>query len=282
MKLSEYNPGERIAVLAFGKFKVGKTWGAGTFPRPNIMDFDRGIDTLLNPGFLKLHGYRKDILFEQFWDKNKDNKGVVRAHNAFDDACKYFDKWMGVSFRNQFDTWIVDSGTTLSEAAMNKALVLMGQTGLGVRSDTLKVGHSTGMIAPKQQDYGAERSMLEQFIQMILDTDKHFVFLCHEKVLQTDEGIVTGVVPLLTGKSVEAVSIKFDEVWNVQRVRKGADWNVVVKTQQTSILKVGSRLGVPEDTPFEYGAIKTVLDNLKVQRTAIMQAAPTAALPQGK
>jgi len=275
VKLSEYNPEERIAALAFGKFKVGKTWGAGTFPRPNIMDFDRGIDTLLNPDFLRLHGYRKDIQFEQFWDKNKDSKGVVRAHNAFDDACRYFDKWMGPSFRDQFDTWIVDSGTTLSEAAMNKALVLMGQTGLGVKSNTLQVGHNTGMIAPKQQDYGAERSMLEQFIQMILDTNKHFLFLCHEKVLQTEEGAVTGIVPLLTGKSVEAVSIKFKEVWNVQRIKKGPDWNVVVKTQQTSVLKVGSRLGIPEDTPFEYNAIKTVLDSLKVQRTAMMQAAPT-------
>lgn len=276
MKLSEYKPESRIAALAFGKFKVGKTWAAATFPRPNFMMFDRGgITTLLNPDFVKKHGLRGDIQFEEFWDKNKDSKGVVRAHNAFDDGCKYFDKWMGPSYRTQFDTWVIDSGTTLSEAAMNKALVLMGQPNMGVKSNTLQIGQNTGMVAPKMQDYGAERSMLEQFIQMVLDTDKHVLFLCHEKELVTDEGIVKGIVPLLTGKSVEAVSIKFNEVWNVQRVLKGPDWHVVLKTQQTSVLKVGSRLGIPDGTPFEYSAIKTILDHNSAERTALLQAPPT-------
>jgi hypothetical protein len=276
VKLSEYKPESRLAALAFGKFKVGKTWAAATFPRPNFMMFDRGgITTLLNPDFVKKHGLRGDIQFEEFWDKNKDSKGVVRAHNAFDDGCKYFDKWMGPGFRDQFDTWVIDSGTTLSEAAMNKALVLMGQPNMGVKSNTLQIGQNTGMLAPKMQDYGAERSMLEQFIQMVLDTDKHVLFLCHEKELVTDEGIVKGIVPLLTGKSVEAVSIKFNEVWNVQRVLKGPDWHVVLKTQQTSVLKVGSRLGIPDGTPFEYSALKAILDHNTVQRTALLQAATT-------
>lgn len=283
MILSEYQPESRIAALAFGKFKVGKTWAAGTWPRPNFMMFDRGgISTLLNPEFINQHGFQGDIQFEEFWDKSKDSKGVIRSHNAFDDGCRYFDKWMGPGYKDRFDTWVVDSGTTLSEAAMNKALVLMGQSGLGVKSNTLQVGQKTGMIAPKMQDYGAERSMLEQFIQMVLDSDKHVLFLCHEKELITDEGAIKGIVPLLTGKSVEAVSIKFNEVWNVQRVKKGTEWNVLLKTQQTSILKVGSRLGIPENTPFEYSAIKSVLDNIKGQRAAIKQPTPTAALPQGK
>lgn len=278
MKLSEYNPEERIAAIVFGKFKVGKTWGAGTFPRPNFMMFDKdGIATLLNPDFIKAHGYKADLQFEAFWDKNKDSKGVVRAHNALDDACRYFDKWMGVGLRNQFDTWVIDSGTTLSEAAMNKALVLMGST-QGVKSNTLASAHSTGMVTPKMQDYGAERSMMEQFVQMVLETDKHVLFLCHEKELTTDEGIIKGIVPLLTGKSVEAVSLKFSEVWNVQRKKVGPDLKVVLKTQQTSILKVGSRIGIPEDTPFEYAAIKTILDRLKAERTALTQVPVTTTL----
>jgi hypothetical protein len=49
MKLEEYEPDSKIKALAFGRFKVGKTFGAATFPRPNFMDFDRGIATLLNP-----------------------------------------------------------------------------------------------------------------------------------------------------------------------------------------------------------------------------------------
>jgi hypothetical protein len=275
MFLADYAQTDRIVALPFGKFKVGKTWGAATWPRPNFIQFDRaGLSTLLNPQFIEKHGFKSELQFQEFWDKNKDHRGGVRAHNAFDDACRYFDDCMKPGKRDSFDTWVVDSGTTLSEAAMNKALVLMSTNNLGIKSNTLSVGHNTGMIAPKQQDFGAERSMLEQFIQMIMDTDKHFLFLCHEKVLTAEDGTVTGIVPLLTGKSVEAVSIKFNDVWNVQRMKEGMEWKVVVKTQQTSVLKVGSRLGIPENTPFEYTAIKKVLDNLREQRAAKMQTAP--------
>lgn len=283
MNLGDYKPEEKIKALAFGKFKVGKTWGAGTFPRPNFIMFDRGgISTLLNPEFIKKYGFRKDIQFEEFWDKNKDARGIVKAHNALDDACRYFDKWMGPTMRDKFDTWVVDSGTSLVDVCRNKAMVLMGQNGLGVKSNTLAVGHNTGMIAPKQQDYGAERSMLEQFIQMILDTDKNFLFLCHEQQTSTEDGVVTGVMPSLTGKSVEAVSVKFNEVWNIQRRLYGAEWKVICKTQQTSVLKVGSRLGIPEDTPFEYDAIRAALDSSKGQRAAINSSPTTAPVAQGK
>lgn len=274
--LAEYQQSQRIAALVFGRFKVGKTFGAATWPRPNFLMFDRdGIATLTNPDFIAKHGWKGDLLFEEFRDKNKDKWGAIKTHNALDDACRYFDKWMTPTYRDKFDTWVVDSGTSLTEACRNKAIYLMSQAGMGVKSNTLEIGHKTGMIAPKVQDYGAERSMLEQFIQMLLDTDKHVLFLCHEKEITSDSGSVEAIVPALTGQSVDAVSVKFSEVWNVARVKQAALWIPVVKTSQTMTLKVGSRLGIPDGTPFDYSSITKALATSREQAKVSSPSAPT-------
>jgi hypothetical protein len=272
MKLGDYEPDAKIKALAFGRFKVGKTFGAATFPRPNFMDFDRGIATLLNPDFIKKHGYKPDVIFEQFWEKNVDKAGVVRGHNAFDDASRYFDKWMGPGLRDQFDTWVIDSATSLSQFAMNKGIILLGGPSLAIASKTHAQAVNTGVVYPKQQDYGVERNMVQQFIRMILNTDKNVLILCHEKELTDDNGNLKATVPLLTGKSVEEIPIMFDEVWNVQRRPVGGETVTMLITQQTTTMKVGSRLGIPNQTPFEYGAIRKVLDSLKEQRTATKQS----------
>lgn len=277
MKLGDYEPGELIKALAFGRFKVGKTFGAATFPRPNFMDFDKGIATLQNPEFVKKHGFRKDIEFEQFFEKSVDKNGVVRAHNAFDDACRYFDKWMGTGYRDKFDTWVVDSATSLSQFAMNKGMVLLGGTGLSIASKTHAQAVNTGVVYPKMQDYGVERDMVTRFIRMLLNTDKHVLVLCHEKELTDDQGNLKATVPLLTGKGVEEIPIMFDEVWNVQRRPQGTEVNTLLITKQTTTMKVGSRLGIPDQTLFEYGAIRKVLDTLKEQRDAVKHPLPTAA-----
>ncbi len=273
MKLDEYSISQPIQALAFGRFKVGKTFGAATFPRPIFMMFDHGgMDTLLHPDFIKKHGYKKDLEFEIFTEKSKDNKGVVRSHNAFDDACRYFDKMMKPDKRDTFDTWVVDSGTSLTEVCMNKGIILMGNKSLGVTSKTYEQAKNTGIIHPKIQDFGPVRSMLEQFIAMIKETNKNVLFLCHEKDLTDDEGVVKATVPLLIGQSVESVPSKFSEVWNIQMKKKGAEWNRVIVTQQTSILKVGSRLGIPDGTPFEYSEVRNVLDQIKQERESLVTA----------
>jgi AAA domain len=281
VKLGDYEPGRLIKALAFGRFKVGKTFGSATFPRPNYMDFDGGIATLLNPDFVKRHGYKKDIEFEHFFEKSVDKNGVVRSHNAFDDACRYFDKWMAAGMRDKFDTWIVDSATSLSQFAMNKGMILLGGPGLSIASKTHQQAVNTGVVYPKMQDYGVERGMVTQFIRMLLTADKNVLVLCHEKEITDDNGNLKAIVPLLTGKGVEEIPIMFDEVWNVQRRPVGTETVVQIITQQTSILKVGSRLGIPNQTPFEYGAIRKVLDTLEEQRAAVKQPLPTAAVAAG-
>lgn len=292
MILDDIKIEEKIKALGFGRFKVGKTFGAGTFPRPNFMDFDGGVATLVNPDFIKKHGYRKSIMFERFKEANVDPRGIVRVHNAFDDACRYFDacmkptgsKWKGSNGQvmdvhpDMFDTWVIDSGTTLSQFALNKAIVLLGGPGLGIASKTHAQAINTGLIYPKQQDYGAERSMVKDFIKMVKDSDKNVLVLCHEREITDDNGNLKAVVPLLTGKGVEEIPIMFDEVWNIQRRPVGTEVVIQIITQQTSTLKVGSRLGVPNQTPFEYSAIRRALDANNEARTAAKQSASTAAV----
>ena len=274
--LLEWQPGKVLQCLVYGRFKTGKTYGAGSFPRPNVMDFDRGIGTLANPDWLAKYG-RRSIEYMQFTEKNKTPQGVVKIANAFDDASRYFDDWMRPSKRDQFDTWIVDSGTSMSQAAQNKAIMLMGDTsftGPKVMSVTHKQALAKGMVFPKIQDYGAERSLVDQFVQMLLDSGKNFVFICHEKELTNDDGATTAIVPLLTGRGVDEISLKFDEVYNLRIRKQGTGMLRELLTEPDGIRYVGSRAGVPNGTSWDYDSIiaaltkrhedaRKILDNTK-------------------
>lgn len=271
--IGEFKPGQQLKILAYGMSKVGKTEGAATFPRPCFLDFDRGITTLTSPGFIKRHGYRPGIIYEQFVERNVDSRGVVKDHNAFDDGCRYFDKMMQKDNVDTFDTWVVDTGTSLSEAAMNKAIVLLGSDKFkGNTSNTLKMGQQFGLVLPKQQDFGSERSMVEQFILMVKDTPKHVVFLCHEKELFDADGDLRAVVPLLTGKGVEAICAMFDEVWNIRTRPKGPERFVYAQTVSDGFRKCGSRLGIPNETAWNYESITQALNTLNQEKEKLTNA----------
>ena len=255
----DWVPGDKIQALVYGKSGVGKTFGALSFPRPVVMDFDKGIATARNPVFVEKYGIR-DIEYEQFSEKKIAKSGVPLDHNAFDDACRYFDKWMETP--DEFDTWIVDSGTSLSQTAMNKAIILLGGPQFRGLSKTHEHAKKTGLVHPRLQDYGSERSMVEQFIQMVKDSDKNFLFLCHEKELYVDDAVV-GTVPLLTGKSVEAVQLMFDEVWNLRVTGALKTKARKLMTDTNGIIAAKSRYGIPTDQPFDYDTIHSALEEIR-------------------
>src|ERR1041385_3369247 len=80
------------ATTGLRQFKIGKTWGGLTAPRPVFFDFDRGVATARNPDFVKEYGLRW-VFYETFEEKNL-RKGIPFTANAFDDACRFFDAWM--------------------------------------------------------------------------------------------------------------------------------------------------------------------------------------------
>lgn len=248
---------DKLKVLVFAPYKTGKSWGAGTWPLPNFLDFDRHISMFKGPEYIALHG-KRDIQYQQFFEKSVDSKGVVKSHNAFDDACRYFDECMKPGKRESFLTWVIDSGTTASEFAANKAMILLGTGKVGQGSNTWKQAQETGLVIPKQQDYGAERSMIEQFVQMVLDTDKNVVFICHDKQIIKNDS-VSDIVPLLTGKSAQAIPLKFNEVWYLKIKKDGPVTRRVLQTHADSLLRCGTFLGIPDGTEWTYDAVQAAI-----------------------
>lgn len=282
----DWTPDEKYKLLIFAPSKTGKSFGAGTFPRPNFMDFDKGIAVFRNPEFVSKYGLRS-IEYEWFTEKKVNSRGIVTTHNAFDDACKYFDAWMnpkGTKWTasdgtitechpDKFDTWVIDSGTTLSELAMNKAIVLLGGKQLAMASKTHEQAINTGLVYPKQQDYGSERSMVEQFVEMVKNTNKHVILICHEKVISDDNGNLVARVPLLTGKGVEAVSVKFDEIYYLKSKKHGTERIRYLMTHTEGITKVGTRYGIPDETPWDWDTLDKVRRDIHKQQEAQKTAA---------
>lgn len=260
--IKDWKPDETVRVLVFGSFKTGKTAGAATFPRPNFIDFDQGIATLASKWWSTKFG-AKEILYESFKETKKNALGVVTEPHAFDDACRYFDKYMKPDLRDTFDTWVIDSGSMLTEYANNKAVYLLGGIMTGVKSNTLEQAKKFGLVVPKIQDFGAERSMAEQFIQMCFDSGKHLVLICHEQVITDDNGITTSIGPMFTGKSRQQIPLKFNEVYRLRMKKKGPDTVRLLMTQTEGLSQVGTRLGVPDDTEWTWDAIQKSLGQLK-------------------
>src|SRR6266498_5285243 len=277
-KLSDWKPTDKIRVLVFGKFKTGKSWGAFTFPRCVVLDYDKGIATARNPEFVKKYGVR-DIFYEQF-EEGEKFRGVPKEHRAFDQSCMFFDEWMKArgnwkgqpTGRDMFDTWVIDSGTTLSEFAQYKAVFVMGKMELS-KSHELAMKH--GLLVPKIQDFGSERSLVEQFVDMVLSTDKNVVLVCHEKELMVTPGkgqdpITVGIVPLFTGKSTETIPLKFDEVYRLELKPVGMKDVRVLRTVPYSVVRCGSRYGLPDESPWNYETIKEHLDKIHAEQVKQM------------
>ena len=260
-------PGSLIQAAVFGGSGVGKTHFALTFPRPNVIDLDKGILTSRSQHFVSRYG-NKPILYEQFKERSLNSRGIVLTHNAFDDACRYFDEWMKPVKRDLFDTWVVDSGTSLCEFAMNKAAILLGSNAFGRSplSQTQSQALATGLLFPKIQDYGAERSMTEQFIRMVRDAGKHFVFILHEKETRDKEGQLLEIKPALTGQSADVVPAMFDNVWSMRVIGAGSSMRRVLATEPDGLRKAKSRLGMGELSNPDYDLVaQKMLDLIKTQ-----------------
>jgi len=286
-----WEPGDPVIVLVYGHFRTGKTFGAATFPRPCFMDFDRGLATLHNPQFLQQYGL---INFQSrsFWEKDYD-KAIVRTHNAYDDACRYFDDMMAPLKRDSFETWVVDSCTMLGEYSLHKGAILLGTKEYGERSHSHELAMKRQLMVPVIQDFGAERSLVEQFVDMVLSSGKNVVFVCHEKEIRDKQGNLIAIAPMLTGQSAEAVPLRIDEVYNIQ-ANKGEthynkethlvtqDWLRVCQTTPDGLRRVGSRNGVPDGTLWNYQSVVGELTknyNERLKYIAAKAAADKAASP---
>lgn len=252
--IKDFVPGDLSQIVIYGKSGVGKTFLAGQWPRPRFIDFDHGIATLANPTFRSAHN-GNEIDYYQPTEHNLNQRGIPTSHNAFDDACRYFDISMSPGDRDTFDTWVLDTCTTLSQAARTKGIILLGTPQYGNKSKTQQQALQTGLIDVKQADYGSERNLVEQFIRMLRDSGKNVLILAHEKEITDDKGNLTGRVPLLTGQSSEVVSGMFDEVWRLTLSGVGATRRRSLQTETNTVNMAKSRSGVPDGIEGSYAAV---------------------------
>src|SRR5262245_56624140 len=212
MKLSDTSIAQSaINAIVMGKPGVGKTAFAATFPRVRAFDFDNKIKSALNPDFLAMLGRVPDVEYRTFAEKGLV-KGYAITHNAFDDACRWFHESMTPALRDTFDYWVVDSVTTLTELAMNKALVVLGGSR---RSTTHDAATKTGLAMLQKQDFGGINSLIKQFLRMLLDSGKGVIAVVHEKETTNESGLLVSIDPLLIGQNVQSVPAMFQNVWHL-------------------------------------------------------------------
>jgi hypothetical protein len=256
-----------IQTVVMSEPGVGKTVLACTFPRPNVMDFDEKVMVMRNPEVVKKYGLRS-VEYQSFPEKGRNSMGFVVTPNALDDACRYFDLWMKPGKRDQFDTWIIDSGTALSEVARNKALQLLGAAN---RSKTFAKAQMSGAAVMEQADWGAERSIVEQFIRMVKESGKNVVVNVHIKEITSDAGVIIQRVPLFTGQSSKVIPSMFKDVWLYKNQGVGATFKRILTSTPDGIDVIRSELGIGElinptyDTIIE--RIKTLQDEVAKQIT---------------
>jgi hypothetical protein len=124
-------------------------------------------------------------------------------------------------------TYVIDSGTTWSAAAMNVTLKKAGRAG----------------GTPQQNDYLPTMVMLENAIKDITSLPCDVIFICHE---DTDKDEASGkmfVGPLMIGTLKYRIPILFDEIYYATTKETSAGVNYFFLTRATGLYKARTRLG---------------------------------------
>jgi hypothetical protein len=233
-----------IQAVIMGPPGVGKTWVGCTFPEVIVVfDFDGKIGVARNPDFVKKYGIR-NIEYKTL-SENKRMKGIASAHNAYDDACRFFDDWMQPGLRDRVGTFIVDSGTSLMDASRNKALIILGGlSDKGNKTQTFDTAMKTGFVAMQGKDHGGERSLTEQFLRMVKDTGKNVLVNVHQYERYDDNGNLVEVTPLFTGQSRQIIPAMFKDIWHLKVQGAGSSLKRVLTAEYNGIYQARSELGI--------------------------------------
>lgn len=259
-KVSELPPLQYLRVGLIAPSGAGKTWLAGTFPRPAFIDTDRGVRTLINPAFRAAYP-GVDPIYEQFDDERDPKTGLFKSATGFWNVIEQVNKWADDP---EIETIVQDSATSFSELCLHVGLELNNQ-GAKPKSYTLRTAQSKdhakggGALMPVIQDYGAEMNLFEQFMDQFVGLPKNIVVICHEREdKDKDSGAITRIDPLLTGAKLRAKFGKwFDEVWGLEIIGSASNRRRRLLTSSTNIrTSLKSRLGLPSeiDDP-DYGKI---------------------------
>lgn len=220
-KMYAASPGaNKTNFLLYGDMGTGKTtMAAETCRKPCLIhSFDPGGADSVDPALIASGLVLVDNRFES--DEPKNPK-------AFELWDKEFERLLNGGFFANIGTFILDSSTTWSSAAMYAVLKRAGRTA-GV---------------PQQNDYLPQMTMLENAVKVICALPCDVILTAHQKA---DKDEITGKIsatPLLTGKLTQRIPLLFNEIYHMvaKETSKGTEYSV--QTQACSTYMARTRMG---------------------------------------
>lgn len=215
------SPGaNKVNFLLYGDMGTGKTTMAvDTCRKPCLLhSFDPGGADSVNPALIKSGAVLVDNRFE------RDDPKKPTAFELWD---KEFERLLNGGFFNNIATYVLDSSTTWSSAAMYAVLKRAGRTA-GV---------------PQQNDYLPQMTMLENAVKVLCSLPCDVILTAHQKA---DKDEITGKIsatPLLTGKLTQRIPLLFNEIYHMvaKETSKGTEYRV--QTQACSTYMARTRMG---------------------------------------
>jgi hypothetical protein len=220
---SAYNDapqGERMHIIIYGAKGTGKTTFAGTGRRPILFHmFDPGgeksvRDALRDPN---------DRVYVDARFSSED----ARKPTAFKAWEQEFDRLRNKGFFNSIGTYVLDSGTTWSDAAMNYIFAAKGKP----------------CAKPEWDHYHIQQITLRDHIKRLMALPCDVVLTGH---IDTEKDEISGALfkdVLLTGKLRVKVPILFDEMYMTQVKEASNGRKFTIITQPTDRFTACTRLG---------------------------------------
>lgn len=268
----------RLNLLLYGPFGTWKTVNAHGLPRTRTLDFDDGmlsVEWAIRAGKLQRPGWTPDMSLD---DKLKDivyrtllPEEYDKSDEMFDLAMDQVDWWLededvkpeewvqfcqeknnGIVYPQFWDTLIIDSGTSLTQAALIKAVRENSRLGL---SKTWEKHKARGLTPVMVQDRGALNILFQKFLTVCRGLGKNLVLICHEYSGMAGDGTIHDVQPALSGQCRTDVPKDFDEVWYARIEGTRDQSKGVFQTQPDPLHRCRSRLGclnVMEDADFTH------------------------------
>ena len=215
------SPGaNKINFILYGEMGCGKTTMAiETCRKPCLVhSFDPGGCDSVDPKMIASGLVIVDNRFE------RDEPKRPKAFAAWDAE---FERLLNGGFFNNIGTFVLDSITTWSSAAMYAVLA--------------KSGRAAGI--PQQNDYLPQMTMIENAVKVICSLPCDVVLTAHQKA---DKDEVTGKItatPLLTGKLTQRVPLLFNEIYHLVTKESSKGTDFLAQTQGCSTYMARTRLG---------------------------------------
>ncbi len=266
--LSSGTLGKRLHLMIYGPFGTWKTVIAHGLPNTRTLDFDDGMQSVewaILAG--KLDRTLDDIVYETITPPPSLDES---KNNVFDYAADKIDEWVededvdpknwpeycaekneGRIFRQNWDTLVIDSGTSLTNGVIIKALKETHRLEI---SKSWSKRQKKGLTPVMIQDRGAVNTLFSKFMTMCFGTGKNIVLICHEYQNTDKKGNLRAIEPFLSGQLRQSIPKDFDEVW-YSRVKGTVKANRgVLQTTADPMRRCRSRLGCldsEEDGDFE-------------------------------